>query len=178
MKSTNAMRNWMLAAGMLALLLPASNLSAQKMGYMNSIAILSEMPEIALADTAVMKLRDSLYADGEVKAKALQEKYLKYVEEVNQGTVPPKEAQVREEEIAKGQEELQQYEQQITNWLGAQREILYNPALDRLQKAIDDVGKENQFQFIFDVSTLNFIVYAEESVDVTPLVRAKLGLKE
>jgi len=172
------MRKWEIAVVItLAALFSTGDLAAQKMGYMNSLAILSEMPEIALADTAIMKMRDSLYAEGEAKAKALQEKYLKYVEEMNQGTVPPKVAQTREEEITKEQQDLQKYEGEITAWLGKQRERLYTPALEMLQKAIDEVGKENGFQFIFDVSNLNFIVYAEESVDVTPLIRAKLGFR-
>ncbi len=166
-----------MAAAMLpAFLWTLTPLSAQKMGYLNSLALLSQMPQVAQADTAVMRMRDSLYVEGQVRAKLLQDKYTALVKDVNEGSVPPREAQLREEEVMKGQQELEKYQQEISAWLGAQREKLYDPILDQLQKAIDEVGTEHSFQFIFDVSSLNFIVYAEESVDVTPLVKAKLGL--
>lgn len=171
------MRKWMLVAVAGFLFLSASELSAQKMGYMNSLNVLSQMPEIAQADTMVMMLRDSLLTEGEKKAKALEEKYIGYMTEINQGTVPPIEIQKREAEVKKEQEALQQYEVEITEMLAARRESYYGPILDKLQKAIDEVGKENGYQFIFDVSNLNIIVFAEESEDVTALVKAKLGME-
>jgi outer membrane protein len=168
------MRKWALAIFAIA---AVSSLSAQKMGYLNSVALLGAMPEIAQADTVVMFLRDSLYQEGQGKAKLLQDKYMVYMQQMQEGTLPPKEAQKQEAEIRKGQEELQAYEQEISSWLAQQREVLYGPLLDRLQNAIDEVGKENSFQFIFDISTMNIIVFAEESVDVGPLIRAKLGME-
>lgn len=167
----------MLAAAMLLTLVSVSDLSAQKMGYINSLAILSQMPDVAQADTAIMLLRDSLYGEGQLRAKLLQDKYDDLVKDVDEGTVPPREAQLREEEVMKGRQDLEKYENDITQWLAVKREVFYGPALVKLQQAIDEVGAENGFQFIFDVSSLNFIVYAEESVDVTPLVKAKLGLQ-
>ena len=171
------MRNALLAFGLFIFFLSGTQLSAQRMGYTNSLLLLNQMSEIAQADTAIMILRDSLLADGESRAKLLQGKYLKYMEEAQQGVLTPVESQKREAEIQKGQEELQQYEQQIKNWLSEKREVLYGPVLEKLQQAIDEVGKENGFQFIFDVSSLNIIVYAEESEDVTSLIKAKLGLE-
>lgn len=171
------MKNVVLLAGLLLSLFSSSALSAQKMGYMNSLSVLSQMPDVAKADTMVMLLRDSLLAEGEARAKALEEKYVKYMDEINQGTVPPVEVQKREAEIKKEQEGLQQYEQEITGLLSAKRESYYGPILEKLQKAIDEVGKENGYQFIFDVSSMNIIVFAEESEDVTALVKAKLGIE-
>ena len=177
MKYIKTMRKGLFAFCMLLFLLPASDLSAQKMGYTNYLALVSQMPEVSLADTVVMQLRDSLLQEGETRANALQDLYEKYVVDAQAGTLTPVQAQEREAKIQKGQEDLQKYEQEITKWLGLKREELYNPALTKLEKAIQEVGVENGFQFIFDVSSLNVIVYAEEQVDVTSLVKAKLGLK-
>ncbi len=171
------MKNAVLLAGLLFSLLSVSALQAQKMGYMNSLSVLSQMPDVAKADTMVVQLRDSLLAEGEARAKALEEKYVKYMTEINQGTVPPVEVQKREAEIKKEQEDLQKYEEEITAMLAAKRESYYGPILEKLQKAIDEVGKENGYQFIFDVSSMNIIVFAEESEDVTALVKAKLGME-
>ncbi|MCB9284762.1 MAG: OmpH family outer membrane protein [Lewinellaceae bacterium] len=170
------MRIGVLTFALLLSLVPFSDLSAQRLGYTNSLAILSEMPEVAKADTMIMQLRDSLVAEGESRASALKEKYTQYMQEMQAGTITPKDAKAREAEIQNGQDELQQYEQEITDWLAGKREEFYNPILSRLQQAIDEVGKENNFQFIFDVSSMNIIVYAEESEDVTAQIKEKLGL--
>jgi hypothetical protein len=47
--------------------------------------------------------------------------------------------------------------------------------LDKINKGIQDVAKEHGYSFIFD-SSAGMLLYAEESSDVTALVRAKLGL--
>jgi outer membrane protein len=164
------------AAVLLLSLFSTSQLSAQRMGYMNSLNLMSSMPGINEADSIVMYMRDSLVSVGEERAQKLQEKYISYMTEINQGTVPPVEIQKREAEIQKGQEELQAFEAEISEVLGRKRSELYGPILEALQKAIDEVGKEGGYQFIFDVSTVNLVIYAEEKVDVTDLVKAKLGM--
>jgi outer membrane protein len=55
---------------------------------------------------------------------------------------------------------------------------LFAPVTDKADKAIKDVGKENGYIYIFDLSQ-NQIVYFDESksTNVMPLAKAKLGLK-
>jgi hypothetical protein len=50
---------------------------------------------------------------------------------------------------------------------------LFAPILDRVNTAMADVAKENQFMFVFDQST-NVFLYADESLDVTNLSRPNL----
>jgi outer membrane protein len=48
------------------------------------------------------------------------------------------------------------------------------PIMDKARKAIEAVGKENGYQYIYDAAGL---LYAQDSDNVLPLVKAKLGLK-
>ncbi|MBL7774643.1 MAG: OmpH family outer membrane protein, partial [Saprospiraceae bacterium] len=52
---------------------------------------------------------------------------------------------------------------------------LYKPILERVNTAMQAVAKEGGFLLVFDTST-QVLLYADESLDLTNLVRAKLGL--
>jgi outer membrane protein len=49
--------------------------------------------------------------------------------------------------------------------------------LDRVQQAINEVGKEGGYNMIFDTSVFNTILFAMDSNDIEPLVKAKLGIE-
>ena len=149
---------------------------AQKMGYTNSAAILVEMPDVKRADSELQTLQTQLENEGEKKAEAFQAAYEKYIQDVQAGLLSAVEDQKRQQQLQQMQQELQAFEQQAYEKLAKRREELYAPILEKLQNAIDAVGKENGYAFIFDVSTLNFILFAEETDDVTPLIKGKLGM--
>ncbi len=162
----------------LLLLLVGSSIavSAQKLGYTNSAAILLEMPEVKQADSKLEAFQKQLEAKGQQMAEAFEEAYTRYLQDLQAGLLTPVQQQQREQALARQQEELQQFEQEAYAKLAQKREELYGPILEKLQKAIDEVGKENGYAFIFDVSSLNFILFAEESDDVTELIKKKLGI--
>ena len=53
---------------------------------------------------------------------------------------------------------------------------LLKPIFEKADAAIKAIGKEGGFQMIFDSSTFNVLLFAEDSADIMPLVKAKLGL--
>jgi outer membrane protein len=59
--------------------------------------------------------------------------------------------------------------------LAKKREELLQPILDRVNKAIGDIAKEQGYSYVFDASS-NILLYADASADVTALVKKKLGL--
>ena len=59
--------------------------------------------------------------------------------------------------------------------MAKKREELYKPILERVNAAMQAVAKENGYLLVFDTST-NVLLYADEALDVTNLVKAKLGL--
>jgi outer membrane protein len=48
--------------------------------------------------------------------------------------------------------------------------------LKKAEEAINSVAKENKFSYIFDASA-GTLLYAQDSDDVMPMVKTKLGLK-
>ena len=54
---------------------------------------------------------------------------------------------------------------------------LIAPIIEKMQNAIDSVAAEGGYQYIFDASPGNgILLYAEQNLDVTPMVMAKMGI--
>ena len=60
-------------------------------------------------------------------------------------------------------------------YLQSQEEKLLRPIIDKAKKAIEDVAKENNFTYIFD-SGVGVLLYQNDSDDIMPMVKKKLGL--
>jgi outer membrane protein len=151
--------------------------NAQKFGHLNSGNLLVQMPETKVADEQLKVYQDSLVKVGQDRAKKLQEDYNLFAQAYQAGNVPPIEAQKKQAEFQQKQDELAQYEEEVMQMVGKRREELISPLLDRVQAAINEVGKEGSYTMIFDTSVFNTILFAKDSDDIEPKVKAKLGIE-
>ncbi|MEL7020216.1 MAG: OmpH family outer membrane protein, partial [Bacteroidota bacterium] len=117
-----------------------------------------------------------IIAKGEEMAKKFQEKYSKFAQEIQQGLHSPLQQQNMEAELQKEQDAIVKYEQEVRQKVAAKREELLAPILNRVNDAIQTVGKEQGYAMIFDSSIPNVLLFVEESDDVTGAVKAKLGI--
>ena len=169
------LHKWLLMAGLVFVsLLPAQ---AQKYGHLNSAVLLLELPETQAADQQLKTYQEELVKKGEEMAKALQAKMEQFYKEYNEGKLAPIHAQQRQEELNAERQKIAQYEQEVVQKVTQRREELLAPILGKVQKAIEEVAKEHGYAMIFDSSIVNAILYLEESDDVAPLVKAKLGIQ-
>ncbi len=166
-------KTFVLTLGML-LLLTVSGF-AQKFGYCNSVALLTELAEVKQADSDLKAYQTQLTKKGQEMVKELQDKAADLERKKELGTISPKDyeaqaAKLKEEEAAIGE-----YEQKVYNDLAKRREDIYKPILEKVNKAMQDVAKENGYLLVFDTST-QVLLYADESLDLTKLVKTKLGI--
>lgn len=152
-----------------------SNLEAQKVGHLNSALILSEMPEVLAADAELETLQQQLVNQAQRKVEALQRDYQELVRKEQQGDLSPRQLQEEQNRLREKEMELQMEDQNIQSTLMRKREELLSPIIDKVQKAIEDVARENNFQYILDTSA-GTVLYQDPTMDVADLVRAKLGL--
>jgi outer membrane protein len=54
---------------------------------------------------------------------------------------------------------------------------LIQPVMDKARNAIDEVAKEKGLIYVFDLSQGNPVYTSPESLDLLPLVKAKLGIQ-
>jgi outer membrane protein len=85
--------------------------------------------------------------------------------------------QTKESEISDLQSRIQQFETIATQEIQTKRTELLRPILDKANGAIKNVAETNNFIYVFDISQGNPIYFSDQSIDILPLVKVKLGLK-
>lgn len=159
----------------LIFLASANNLNAQKFGYVNSIQLLSELPEISQADEQILTYQNTLIAKGEAMVKTFEANYQLYMQEAQSGTLTAVQQQQKEGALTLEQQEIQQYEYEVQNLITQKREEMYAPILEKVRSTIEAIGKENGYTMIFD-SSVGGLLTADDNDDISALVKSKLGI--
>lgn len=151
---------------------------AQKFGFVNSGSILEGMPQVKEAESNLEALGKQLQAKGEKMMQDFQLKYQELERKVQAGEITPKAQETETAMLEEERNKILAYDQDMQKQLGDKREALLAPILDQVKTAIDAVAKENGYTYIFDGSPgVGVILYADESTNVTPLVKTKLGIQ-
>ncbi|MGE5355447.1 MAG: OmpH family outer membrane protein [Deltaproteobacteria bacterium] len=149
-------------------------LSAQKFGYLNSNELMSLHPYVKGADSILVIYQNQLMSEGQKLVDSFQKNYEEYVKEANAGNLSKIQMQERENQLAQEQNKLRDYETEMQQKVIKKREELYKPILDNIQTAINAVGKEYNYTFIFDSGT-GGLLFANDADNVIQLVKTKLG---
>ena len=147
---------------------------SQKFGFCNSSALLTNIPEMKQADSELKSFQTQLQKRGQEMVKSLQDRAAELKRKEELGTISPKELEAQNAKLAADQAEIAAFEQEVYEKLAQKREQLFSPILERVNKAMSDVAKENGILFVFD-SNADIVLYADESLDVTKLVKTKLN---
>lgn len=156
-------------------LLFATSIQAQKFGYINTQALISDIPEVKEANANLETYKSQLQKKGQAMIQSLQTKYQDLERKQAQGEIAPKQLEAEATKLKDEEAKIGEFEQTSQQQIIAKSEQLLKPLRDKIQKAIDDVAVEKGFTYIFDAS-LGIILYADDSTDVSSLVKAKLGL--
>ena len=156
----------------LALVLPMMA-SAQKYGHVNTAELFQLMPELK----DVTARLDSLNKQYEELLVNMQEEYQKKAQEYEQkaSTMTDAMKQIQEEELYTMQQRLQTTYQTAQQDIAQKRQEFVAPIQEKMLKAIQAVGQEKGFTYIFDTAAM---VYVDPTAtDVMADVKAKLGIK-
>ncbi len=166
------MKRMILAVGILSM---AFALHAQKFGHVTSDLLLQSMPEYDSAQTKLQELQQHY----ELEIERIQVEINKKIEEFNQGEATMSELikEAKASEVQELQMRLQNYSQTAQQDLQQQSMLVIQPVMDKARGAIDEVAKEHGLIYVFDLSQGNPIYTSEESLDMVPLVKAKLGVQ-
>ena len=151
------------------------NVQAQKFGFMNSQLLLSEMAEVKQANSNLETLQKQLQQKGQNMLQALQTKYAEIQQKVERGELSPKQQEEEAMKLRQEEAEIGKFEQEMVKNIQEKEAALLQPILDKVNTAIKSVAEENGYTYIFDAST-SILLYAQETTDVSSLVKAKLGL--
>src|SRR5688572_18809656 len=164
---------------LMLLLAFAMNLAvnAQKIGYVDSGSLLTQMPKVKEAESNLETLGKQLQAKGQKMMQDFQVKYQDLEKRAQAGDIAPKDQEAQVALLKEEENKILQFEQEMQSQLAAKREELLAPILDEVRNAIQAVAKDNGYTYIFDGSPgVGVLLYADEATNVTGLVKTKLGL--
>lgn len=156
----------------------SAEVDAQKFGYVDSGSLLTMMPKVKEAESNLETLGKQLQAKGQKMMQDFQMKYQDLERRAQAGDIAPKDQEAQVAMLKEEENKILQFEQEMQAQLAAKREELLAPILDEVRNAIAAVAKENGYSYIFDGSPgVGVLLYADDSTNVTGLVKAKLGLQ-
>jgi outer membrane protein len=148
-----------------------------KFGHINLQSLIQMMPERAAAETEYNKQVKEMSEELDAQQKELQRKYEDYISKRDSLSEIVRSA--KETEIQDMQQRIQNFNQVAQQQLQQKQSEMLKPIFEKAQKAVSDVGKEKGLFYVFDISgELGTVLYhSNESLDILPLVKTKLGLK-
>lgn len=146
-----------------------------KLGHVNSQEIISLMPEVANIEKEV----DAVGKQYETEIAKMQEEYNNKIKEFQQkqDSMPEGIKKARVSEIQDLETRITTFRQQAYQEMQKKQQDLFVPIRDKVTKAINEVGVEGKFLYIFDLGSQAILYKSAASVDVTASVKKKLGLK-
>jgi outer membrane protein len=163
----------LLIIAILPLVVMAQN---QKIGHVSSQEIIALMPEV---DNLNAKMKESQDAWEKELLKMREEYYTKVKSfQDTQATLSESIKQARQAELADMEQRISNLNQTAQDDLAKKQQELAAPILDKVKKAIGDVATENGFSYIIDNSSQILVYAGNNAIDVTPLVKKKLNLKD
>lgn len=149
-----------------------------KLGYTNIDYILSKTPESK--DIQNQLTIQKTQAENELKRlqKEFEDKLAAY--EKGQAQMSDVIKADREKELQSLQSRTQEFSRNAEQQLQTKYGQLVNPVIQKIQKNIDAIAKENGFTYIFNLDagagTTPILLYAPEEGNVTDLVLKKMGI--
>jgi outer membrane protein len=150
-----------------------ANAQSQKIGYVDSQTIIDMMPESAKIKQDLQAYYTELQAELQTMVTEYQNKMRDY--EANSATMSNILRQSKEKEIVDLQGRIQDFQNNAETDLAEKQEELSKPMLDKIKAAIDDVVKTKGLAYVFE-KTVILSIGDSGSIDITPDVKAKLGL--
>lgn len=146
-----------------------------KLAHINSMELLSAMPENDSARVKLEKVIKELQFYLEDMQVEFNKKYQEYMTKKNTYTASL--AQIKESELQDMTTRMQQFQESAQGEIENKRTEIYKPVMDKTRKVIADVAKENGITYVFDTSNGALLYQSDNSINLMPLVKKKLGLK-
>jgi outer membrane protein len=172
-KRTGLMKT--LAVGVMIVSMPAVTPAQAKIGHINSGAIMQALPEAVDAQRSL----DALVAQWESELQKMQSDWKKKFDEYDK-----KKLILTDQARADAERELRELDQSITDFrnrkFGQNGELfqkeneVMKPIQNKMFKVLEDISKEDGYDYIFDKSGDILLLYANDNNDLTQRVLSRM----
>lgn len=153
--------------------LSAQTSTELKFGHVNSQELMMDMPQMKEAQATLEALAKQ-YEDELSKMNTEYEKKVTdflALKDVEDGIKKSRQAEIQGLE-----QRINLVKQTAQEQIQKKQEALVAPVIDLVKKAIKEVGDEQGFLYIFDLSVPATVYQSPKSVDVTPTLKKKLNI--
>jgi outer membrane protein len=161
------------------ILFAAATISAsaqnQKFGHIDLQALVQLMPERAAAETAY----NTFQTDLEDVLAEMQQNYQQKLTELEQLGTEASEVRrnAKITELQELQQRIQNYQMTAQQQLQQKQAEVLSPVFDKAEAAIEEVAKEQGLLYVFDIGSRVVLYKSNQSVDLLPMVKQKLGIQ-
>jgi outer membrane protein len=171
------MRNLTFIIGLLLLLvlLPCSGAAQSKIGWFNSQAIMDKLPEAQDAQKQI----DNVVAQWQSELAKMQNEWQKKYEEYDK-----KKLILTADNRAQSERDLQDLDKKIADYrskkfgqngeLFSKQNELMKPVQNKIFKVLQDIAKDDEYDYIFDKSGDILLMYSNDKYDLTAKVLDRL----
>ena len=145
-----------------------------KLGHINSNDLMQIMPGRDSAQTVLQAEVASLEEQLKSMQAEMEKRYNEYMEKQAGWTELIRNTKQRE--LQDMSSRIQEFQENAQKTLQQREQDLLKPIIDRAKKAISDVAAEGGYTYILDSGTAA-VLYSQDSDDIMPMVKKKLGLK-
>ena len=153
-----------------------NTMQAQKVGHVHSVQLIDSLAEAKQASKTLKQYEQSLIKTGDEMVASFQQKLKAYQEENKKGSLTSNQQKAKESELEVDQNAIANYRQSMRKSLDKKRQELIQPILEKINKALKEIGDEGKFLFIFDSSI--GMLYFPESENLFGKVISKLEPKK
>lgn len=148
---------------------------AQKFGHIDIQQLVQVMPERQKAVEELEKTQSELEEMLGSMNTELQTMYQQYISK--RDSMSDLVRQAKEEDINAKQQRIETFRLQADQQLQQKQSDLMKPIIETADKAIAEVAKEQNLLYVFDISSRVVLYKSNESIDLLPLVKKKLGIQ-
>ncbi len=146
-----------------------------KFGHIDIQQLIQVMPERTKAIADLEKTATELETLLGTMQTELQTMFKEYTEK--RDSMSDLVRQAKEEDIQAKQQRIETFRNQSEQQLGQKQQDLMKPIIEKADNAISEVAKEQGLLYVFDISSRVVLYKSNQSVDVLPLVKKKLGIE-
>ena len=144
--------------------------NAQKLGHINSQALMQELPDYEAARQDLESYKNDLTKELEMYQKLIMEFAQDY--EKNKELMTPETKQRKETDLMERQQNYEKKAYEAEGGLQQKEQELLQQIMIKVNTAVKELAEKDGYDYVFDVSTL---LYAGGE-DISDKVRKKLGI--
>jgi outer membrane protein len=143
--------------------------SPQKIGYVDSQVILTQLPEAIKAQSDLDALTNLWSDQVDSMQLALQQQYADVQKQLT--TMTEEQKQLKQKELIDKEQQMYAFRNQKfgqpNGEIYQKQESIFAPVKKKIYAAIEQVAKEEGMQFVFDKSGDILLLYADSAFDIT-----------